>query len=387
MVSNKRNILPPISMALAILFLGISLWASYVIKAEIGPQEQPIQLKTTWKGMYYKENNETTRMDFGNFDTKKFLCGVYNTFKKEQKKFIADNRLEKVKEYRNAFDAKMKEKIIKRHGIGSPMEGHWETVFSGFNFKNLDNKNLDAKFDDGLDCEKEAKDLGDEDVNKYAKYLHLVSVALICIFVLLLLTLSVNSLEFATRPIRNCGWRCSVNGFVIFFAFLLFALGIGTMVAAPMANKQTSQAMTNAVKTLKKNLNADLKREISRQIRATLTGPVSRYANPLVVYSAEAMDEIAIEFFGKYVFTVKSELSPIFLVVTASILILFIVAFCCMKFEEEHFVLYADDLANPGTSVQVTYHDIEAETHQSEITKLEVEADTNDFENTQVEEC
>ena len=103
------------------------------------------------------------------------------------------------------------------------------------------------------------------------------------------------------------------NGFVIFFTFLLFALGIGIMIAAPMLNKITSEAMTDAVKTLKKNLDADLKREISTRIRAQLTGFASRYANPLVDYSQEAIDEIAIEFFGKYVFTVKSELSPIFL--------------------------------------------------------------------------
>jgi len=92
MVSNKRNVFPPIAMALAIIFLGISIWACYVLKAEIGPQDDPVEIKTTWKGVYYKENDETTSMNFADFDTKKLLCGVYNTFKKEQLKYIADNR-------------------------------------------------------------------------------------------------------------------------------------------------------------------------------------------------------------------------------------------------------------------------------------------------------
>jgi xanthine/uracil permease len=59
MVSNKRNVFPPIVMALAIISLGISLWACYVLKVEIGPQDSPVQIKTTWKGLYYKENDET----------------------------------------------------------------------------------------------------------------------------------------------------------------------------------------------------------------------------------------------------------------------------------------------------------------------------------------
>lgn len=374
MVSSKRNVLPPITMALAVISLGISLWASYVLQIEIGQQEQPIQIKTTWKGTYYKENGETTRMNFENFDTKKLLCGVYDIFKKQQMKFIADHREVKVKEYRKAFDTKMKEKIRERHGSRSEMERVWDIFFQTYKFNNLEQTNLNETFDDGLDCEKEAKDLGGEDANKYAKYLHFVWVALICIFALLLLTFSVNSLEFATRPIRNCGWRCSVNGFVIFFTILLFALGIVFMIGAPMVNKQTSEAMTDVVTTTKKSLNTNLKREISNAIRSSMR--LGLYANSLAAYSNDAIRETSIEFFGEYVFTVKSESSPLFLVVTASLLIIFIAAFCSMKFEEEeYFISYADDVANPGTSIQVNCHDIKTETNQSEITQLEVDGE------------
>merc|ERR1712167_69965 len=167
---------------------------------------------------------------------------------------------------------------------------------------------------------------------------------------------------------------------------LLFALGIVFMIGAPMANKKTSEAMTDVVTTVKRNLNTNLKREISNAIRSHFRR-VPLYANSLAVCSNEAIHETSIEFFGEYVFTVKSESSPLFLVVTASLLIIFIAAFCSMKFEEEeeYFISYADDVANPGTSIQVNCHDIKTETNQSEITKFEVEAETQAFENTQVD--
>jgi hypothetical protein len=322
---------------------------------------------------YTKEVLMRTRMDFANFELKKLLCGVYNTFKKEQLKLTADDRVKKVNEYMKAFDEKVRQKIVHN---GDGVKNAWTQFFKNFKFDQLDQKNLDGTLDNGFDCEKEAKDLGDEDVNKYAKYLHYGWVALIGIFAFLFLTFCINCLEFAIRPIRNCGWRCSVNGFVMFFIILLFALGMGIMIIAPKANTTTSDMMKHTADSMKKSLNSDLKEEVKQRISSSPHVAVLGFKQILIGYSNEAIDEIGIEFFGEYIFTVKSESSPLFLVVTASILIIFIGAFCSMKFEEEekHSVWYADDLEDSDAGVQVTCHELNAHIEQEETTKLEVEA-------------
>jgi hypothetical protein len=113
--------------------------------------------------------------------------------------------------------------------------------------------------------------------------------------------------------------------------------------------------MKDTAENLQKSLNDDLKKEVERQIMLSVAGV---FQKPLIDYSIEAIDEIDIQLFPQYIFTVKSELSPVFLVVTAIILITFIVAFCFMKFEEEEkpSVGHIEDLENP---VQDTQHEME----------------------------
>jgi hypothetical protein len=113
--------------------------------------------------------------------------------------------------------------------------------------------------------------------------------------------------------------------------------------------------MKDTAAHLQKSLNDELKTEVERQIKLSVPAVIQQ---PLVKHSIDAIDEIDIQLFGEYIFTVKSELSPVFLVVTAIILITFIVAFCFMKFEEEQqlSVGRAEDLENP---VQDTQRELE----------------------------
>merc|ERR1719335_1490014 len=133
--------------------------------------------------------------------------------------------------------------------------------------------------------------------------------------------------------------------------------------------------MKDTADSMKKSLNTDLKEEVSQGITSNSSVP-SGCKTMLIDYSNEAIDEIGIEFFGEYIFTVKAESSPLFLVVAASILIIFIGAFSSMKFEEEekHSVWYADDLEDSDAGVQVTCHELNAHIEQEETKKLEVEA-------------